>query len=263
MKFGVCASFQEVAKLKTIPFDFIEENIQRFLVPEQPQDDFETLLRKARELPVPIETAYAFLPGDLKLVRTPRQQVDTARLERYVRTTLRRAGQAGMRVIGFGSAAARSCPEGYDHDDALRQIENHLATWNTWAREYDIQITLQPMDYAVTNIVNTIEEGAALISRIASTGARLQADTFHMSKNHDGPETLRAVGPLLGHFHVAEFQGRTAPGQHGEDFRPYFSILQHGGYDLRIAIECNWHDFAAEVDTALAVLREQWETSAL
>src|SRR3954447_3105378 len=64
MRFGVCASFQEVATLETMPFDFLEENVQQFLIPERPQADFEALLREARRLPVPIETAYAFLPGD-------------------------------------------------------------------------------------------------------------------------------------------------------------------------------------------------------
>ena len=261
MRFGVCASFQEVATLETMPFDFLEENVQQFLIPERPQADFEALLREARRLPVPIETAYAFLPGDLNLIATPQQQVDTVRLERYVKTALQRAEQVGIRVIGFGSAIARSCPEGYDHDDALQQIEDHLATWNAWAGEYGIQIPMEPMAYEVTNMVNTITEGGALISRIATTGARLLADTYHMGRNHEDPETLLPVGPLLGHVHVAELQGRTAPGQHGEDFRPYFSVLHQAGYDQRIVIECHWHNIAAEVDTALAVLREQWAAS--
>src|SRR4051794_3806063 len=204
MRFGVCASFQEVATLETMPFDFLEENVQQFLIPERPQADFEALLREARRLPVPIETAYAFLPGDLNLVATPQQQVDTVRLERYVKTALQRAEQVGIRVIGFGSAVARSCPEGYDHDDALQQIEEHLATWNAWAGEYGIQIPMEPMAYEVTNVVNTIAEGGALISRIATTGARLLADTYHMGRNHEDPETLLPVGPLLGHVHVAE-----------------------------------------------------------
>lgn len=265
MKFGICTSIQAVAALplSTVSFDFIEANIQQLLVPEQPQEDFEELLREARALPVPVETGYSFLPGDFRLVRTASSHMDQARLERYVRTVLRRSEQVGIRVICLGSAGARSCPEGHDHADALRQVEEYLATWNCWAREHGIQITLQPMDYAVTNVVNTLEEGAALISRIRDTGARLQADTFHMTKNHDGPEELRPVVPLLGHFHVAEFEGRSAPGVHGEDFRPYFSILRQGRYDQRIAIECNWHDFAAEVGTAIAVLREQWEDSEL
>ena len=59
-------------------------------------------------------------------------------------------------------------------------------------------------------------------------------------------------------FVLSQLQGRAAPGQHGEDFRPYFSVLHRAGYDQRIVIECHWHNIAAEVDTALAVLREQW-----
>ena len=44
MKFGICASYKEVAALQARPFDYLEENVQRFLVPEQTQEHFEGIL---------------------------------------------------------------------------------------------------------------------------------------------------------------------------------------------------------------------------
>src|SRR6266513_3608541 len=106
MKLGVCEPFGEVVEaycirpgLRDIPFDYLEESVQRFLVPERPREDFEENLRRARSLPVPIEAANSLLPRDLVLVQTPRRPVDAARLERYIRTTLERAEQSGIRVI--------------------------------------------------------------------------------------------------------------------------------------------------------------------
>ena len=91
MKFGICAPYSEVARLKNISFDYLEENVRRFLLPEQSQETFEEVWRETRVLPIPIEAANNLLPPSLPLVATPTQQVDTARLEQYMKTALRRA----------------------------------------------------------------------------------------------------------------------------------------------------------------------------
>ncbi|MBA2391231.1 MAG: TIM barrel protein [Ktedonobacteraceae bacterium] len=262
MRFGICAPFQEIAALSTFPFDYLEENVQRFLAPEKPQEHFEEMWKAARTLPIQIEAANSLLPSDLFLVATPERQVDTARLERYIKTALRRADQAGIRILVFGSGGARACPAGYDVSAAVQQIGEHLATWSTWAHDYGVRIVLEPLRYEETNTLNTVAEGGALVSQHITSGARLLADVYHMLCNAEAPETLFPWTALLSHVHIAEQQGRTAPGRHGEDFRPYFSALKQGGYDQRISIECNWHDLPDEVDLALRVLREQWEESA-
>src|SRR5438552_596074 len=41
MRFGICAAYREVTALGTYPFDYLEENVQRFLLPECPQEEFE------------------------------------------------------------------------------------------------------------------------------------------------------------------------------------------------------------------------------
>ncbi len=262
MRFGICAPFQEVANLTAFPFDYLEENIQRFLAPEKPREYFEERWQAACTLPVPIEAANSLLPSDLFLVATPTRKVDTERLERYIKTALQRADQAGIRILVFGSGGARACPAGYDVAAAVEQIGDHLARWSTWAHDYGVQIVLEPLRYEETNTINTVAEGGALVSQRIVSGARLLADVYHMLCNAEAPETLLPWTSLFSHVHVAEKQGRTAPGRHGEDFRPYFSVLQHGGYDQRISIECNWHDLPAEVELALRVLREQWEQCA-
>jgi sugar phosphate isomerase/epimerase len=261
MKFGICASFRDILSLNPISFDYLEESVQRFLVPEQPQEHFEALLTEARKLLIPIETANVLLPSNLPLVATPTRQIDTERLERYIKTVLRRAEQTGIRVIVFGSGGARACPSGYDHYDAMQQIGHHLATWSEWARDYGVQFVLEPLRYEETNILNTVAESGALVTQLASSGARLLIDTYHMACNGEAPETMAPYLSLIAHVHVAERQDRAAPGKHGENLRPYFSVLHQGGYDQRISIECNWNNFPSQVNQAVAVLREQWQTA--
>ena len=264
MRFGICAPFAEIAALTHISFDYLEENVQRFLLPEQPQAAFEDVWQIARQLPVAIEAANNFLPATLPIIATPTQPVDTARLERYVKTALRRAEQVGIRVIVFGSGAARACPQGYASEAAIHQIEEHLARWSVWAGEHGVEIVLEPLRYAETNTVNTVAEGGELVSRLTSMGAspiKLLADTYHMENNAESPETLLTWEALLAHIHVAELAERAAPGQHGEDFRPFFSALKRGGYQQRISIECIWKSLPMEADLAIATLREQWENA--
>ncbi|GCE12915.1 sugar phosphate isomerase/epimerase family protein [Tengunoibacter tsumagoiensis] len=261
MRFGICARFQHVAALQAYPFDYLEEAVQRFLVPEQPEEDFEDLLREARRLPVPIEAANSLLPARLALVETPTQSIDRPRIQRYMQTTLQRAEQAGIRLLVFGSGGARHCPPDYALKDAVQQIGEHLATWSEWAKQHGIEIVLEPLQYAETNTLNTVAEGGELVASIEHSGARLLADTYHMAANKEDPESLFTWGSLLSHVHVAELEDRAAPGHHGDDFRPYFSALQRAGYDQRISIECKWQDLSQEVPTAIAILREHWATS--
>jgi len=261
MRFGVCTSYDKASELCDMPVDYIEENVQRFLCPERPREEFAGHLARASALPLPIEAANSLLPPDMTLVATSARQVDHARIEAYMRTALERAAQAGIRVLVFGSGTARACPTGVARDDAERQIGARLATWSAWARDYDVQIALEPLRYEETNTLNTVAEGGALITSIAASGATLLADIYHMACNGEASDSLEPYGPLLAHVHVAEQRDRAAPGRYGEDFRPYFAALRRAGYDRRISVECHWQDVVAEVGPAMATLRAQWADS--
>jgi len=261
MKIGICTSCQEVAALKSIPFDYLEEHVQRFLVPEEPQESFEENWRNARSLSLPIETANCLLPATLPLVATTSRQVDGPRLARYIQTALRRAEQVGIRLFVFGSGDARACPAAHSREDAVQQIGDHLARWSGWAKEHGVQIVLEPLRFEETNLLNTVAESGALVERVALSGAKLLVDTYHMACNGESPTDILQWSTLLAHVHVAEKKDRAAPGRYGEDLRSYFAPLHQGGYDQRISIECNWQDFAGEVALAVATVREQWNAS--
>jgi sugar phosphate isomerase/epimerase len=259
MRFGICAPYRDVADLGAYPFDYLEENVQRFLMPERPQREFERAWGEARQLPVAIEAANSLLPADLHLVATASRKVDIKRLERYMKTALQRAEQVGMHILVFGSGGARAYLAGYSKEDAERQIGEHLARWSEWAGEYGVEIVLEPLRYEETNTLNTVTEAGKLVASIKQTGARLLADAYHMAYNREAPEDIVPWASLLAHVHVAEKRERAAPGRYGEDFRPLFSVLHAVGYDQRVSIECNWQNLVGEVGSAIAVLREQWE----
>ncbi|GER91374.1 hypothetical protein KDW_55360 [Dictyobacter vulcani] len=261
MKFGICTSFQHIPQLRNHSYDYLEESVQRFLIPERSQQEFEEQLRSARQFAFPIEAANSLLPSQLTLVESPSQQVDRARLEKYMRTALQRAEQAGIRIFVFGSGPARACPADIDKAAATRQLADHLASWSNQARQHGVQIVLEPLRYEESNVFNTVAEGGAMVSGIEQSGARLLADLYHMACNGEEPQSILPYGSLLAHVHVAEKQERAAPGRFGEDFRAYLAALHQAGYDQRISIECNWKYLAAEAGPALATLRTQWTES--
>jgi len=97
MKFGVCASYKDIAALESPPIDYLEENVQRFLQPEQPDSVFAETWHAARQLPIPIETANSFIPASLPLIETPIQAVDRPRIVTLcVRLPFQRAQQVGI-----------------------------------------------------------------------------------------------------------------------------------------------------------------------
>jgi len=261
MKFGICTPYQDVLQIKERPFEYVEENVQRFLVPEEPEEVFEDHLRATSQFSLPIEAANSFLPGSISLVATSSQQVDTERINRYVQTAFRRAERAGIRVIVFGSGAARACPPDFAKDEALEQLAQHLTCWSEWAVEHGIALVLEPLRYEETNTFNTVDESGQFVSRHAASGLRLLADVYHMASNREDPATIVPWSSLLTHVHVAELQDRAAPGRYGESFSPYFRALRQAGYDQRMSIECRWIDKEHEMKKGIQVLREQWASS--
>jgi sugar phosphate isomerase/epimerase len=261
MKFGVCASYKDIAALESPPIDYLEENVQRFLQPEQPDGVFAETWHAARQLPIPIEAANSFIPASLPLIETPIQAVDRPRIERYVKTAFQRAQQVGIKVIVFGSGDARRCPDGYDRAAATRQIADYLAQWSQWATAYGIQLALEPLRYQETNTLNTVAESGQLVEQLVQTGATLLVDTYHMGNNGEAPTDILPFGNIISHVHVAEVQERAAPGRFGEDFHPYFAALHQIGYDRRISIECHWQNMATELGPSIATLKKFWADS--
>jgi sugar phosphate isomerase/epimerase len=254
MRFGVCVPYRLAAALEAYPFDYLVENVQRFLMPERSQAEFEEAWQEARQLPVPIEAANALLPSDLRLVATPTQAVDTKRVERYMKTALQRAEQVGIRVLVFGSGGARACPPGYSSTAAVQQIAEHLTRWSEWAHHHGVEIVLEPLRYEETNTLNTVTEAGALVASINRPAIKLLADSDPMACNNEAVQDILPWASLLSHIHVAEKRDRAAPARYGEDFRPFFATLHEAGYDRRISIECRWQNFATEVQPAIETL---------
>jgi sugar phosphate isomerase/epimerase len=90
---------------------------------------------------------------------------------------------------------------------------------------------------------------------------QLLADFYHMLKEGEGPDTIRKAGARIRHCHIAELDGRKAPGTKGEDLSGFFKALKDIAYDGGVSCECAWpkEDIEEAWKKALATLRTQAE----
>jgi sugar phosphate isomerase/epimerase len=249
---GVCTGVGRAAELKAMGAEYVEEGVRRFLVPEEPEAVFEQKLKVARAAPLPVPSCNSFLPGS---IRTTGPDLDMQKVLAYADTAFRRAKQAGVKVIVFGSSGSRRLADGFPREEAEAQFVDVLKGMGPLAEAREVTVVVEPLRYQECNFLNTVRQGAAIVEKVNHPHVRLLADLYHMQCNGETPEDLAAVVKLVKHTHIAEKEGRTAPGVHGDDFRPFFRVLRDGGYRGRMSIEGKWKDDT--LARGFEVIREQ------
>ena len=254
MQLGICSAVDNAAILATAGAAFVEEHIQKLLVPEQDDAAFAPILARIRASPLPVIAANCFLPPTLPCTGPA---VDRARLLRYGDTAFRRAAQAGIRYLVFGSAGARQIPAGFPRENAREQFVSILKGLAPLAEKQGVIIVVEPLHKAECNFINSLAEGAEMVNASGHPHVWLLADIFHMLRDNEPASEIVRFGHLLRHAHIAEKEKRTAPGVKGDDFRPYLRALQNINYAGALAIECGWNDLKTEAFPALQTLQNQ------
>jgi sugar phosphate isomerase/epimerase len=96
------------------------------------------------------------------------------------------------------------------------------------AVKYQVQLTLEPISRSETNLVNTIEDGLALLAQVGADDSilGLLPDTYHINiEEVNIQESLRKAGDHIFHFHVAD-SNRRYPGDNDLDFKPILTLLR-------------------------------------
>jgi sugar phosphate isomerase/epimerase len=256
MQFGVCVSLAQVEEVLPSKPDFIEENIQSFLKPNEPDAAFAANLAAARKSPVPIAASNCFLPGSLKCTG-PDVKMDA--LLKWASVAFPRAKASGMEILVFGSGGARKYPDGFDPKRAFSQYVELLKKLGPLAAQAGIVLVVEPLNHGETNLINSLAEGAEAVRGAEHPNVQLLADLFHMLRDGEPADEIVKVGKLLRHAHLAENKNRAAPGTSNEDFRPYFAALKKAGYDRRMALECGWTQRKQECGRAMEIIRKQWQ----
>ena len=256
VKWGVCTSVDNAQKLKDAGYDYLEAGVQKFLVPQADDAEFQKNLAAAKAGPLPVYACNSFIPAELKCVGP---EANPTGVIAYAKTALERAKQAGVKRIVFGSGKARAIPEGFDRAKARQQFVDILKQMGPLAGQNDVIVIIEPLNTKETNFINSVAEGTEIAKEANHPNICVLADFYHMALENESPDSIRQAGAMLKHCHIAEKENRLAPGTTDYDFTPYFKALKDIGYQGGISIEGRWNDFDTQLAGAIKTMQSQWD----
>lgn len=122
-----------------------------------------------------------------------------------------------------------------------------------------VRLGIEAVNRYESNLVNTLDDAAAIVREVGSDALFVHMDTFHMNiEEHDVGEAIdRNIG-LVGHVHFGESH-RGYLGSGSIDFPAYSRALMRNGYDGPIVFEAfSSAVLDAGAANALATWRAHW-----
>lgn len=237
---GIAAPLDKAAPLKAAGAEFLTESAGKFLVPDQPDAEFEKNLAKLATSPLPILACNGFIrPAHLRCVGP---DANHEPILAWADVTFHRMKKAGGKFIVFGSGGARRIPEGWPREKAEAQFVALLKGLGPLAATHGVTVAVEQLRAEECNLINHIAKCAELIRAADQPHICVLADLYHMACGGDTPADLKAALDFVVHVEIAEKQGRTVPGVGGDDFRPFFRVLRQGGYQGSVSIEGKYTD---------------------
>jgi sugar phosphate isomerase/epimerase len=244
VKLGWCAGLQDAGLIKQAGYDYIE-------LPLAAQD----FAAGARiESPLPVGAFNYFFPQDMRIVG---DDVDEAKLDRYLGRAAEIMGSVGATAAVMGSAWARNVPDGFDRARAEDQIVRALDQIADHLKDTGVTLAIEPLYRQESNIINSVAEGVAFARRVNRPEIRVLADFFHMDEENEPLETLREHRDWVTHIHLAD-TGRRNPGTGAYPYDRFFGLLKEIGYAGMMSAECKIEDLANDMRHSHAFLRRHW-----
>lgn len=254
---GVVQSLEHDSLLHAQGYSYLVESTAKLLSPQHvSEQQFSQKLDRIKNAALPVFACNLFIPGNLKVVGP---EVNENAVLDYVKIVFQRAEAAGLKMIIWGSGGSRGVPDGFDHAKAKTQFVSIAKKAADEARKHNIMLALENLNSTEVNFINSLAEGYEIAKAVDHPNFGLCVDIYHMLKEDESPEIIEKAKPYLIYCEVAEEEERTAPGIHGENFKPYFKALKQTGYKGKIGIECRWSNVALQGVPAYQYLKKQLE----
>ena len=257
---GVCiGTLDNLENAASVGFDFVELGFAWLNGLEE--REFERVAERVKAAGIPVRSMNGMVRSTLKLCG---EQVDWDEVEAYLDSGVRRAARLGVKVVVFGSGAARRVPENFPHETAWRQLARFLERANVHAGKAGMLLAMEPLRRRECNILNLVSEGVLISSLLQLPHVGVLGDVFHMSQCAEPLEVFAHAGRLLHHVHVScacvdaasQETSRRFPGmQDRGEMAQLFEVLKRCGYSGGVSVEAGCHDFLDDGKAAVEVLR--------
>ncbi len=250
---GINASLAKAPEVAAEGADFLLIGVNRFLVPNKPEAEFEKQLRLLEKSPIPVYSCNSFLRGDALRSIGPDAKLDN--VLSFAKIAFQRAKRAGVKRIIFGSSGSRRLPEGWSKAQGDEEFIALLHKMAELAEPEGIIVAVENLQERECNYLTRLHEVGEIVAAVNHPNIRMLADLYHASVMQDPASDLEKYAHLVDTVEIAEAKGRTVPGVNGQDFGPYFQALRAGGFQGPIEIEGKWK--IDQVAKAFATIREQ------
>ena len=257
MRLGICTKVERAAELRDTGADFVEENVQTLL--QGLIDDAQWGgMKRVGGSALPVLAANSLVPGDLKIVG---DSVNFDQLQKYIGNVVSRAKRVGMKILVFGSGVARNVPDGFDRKRAQAQIVSFCKMAAGSCASAGITLVAEPLNRGECNIINSVTEAMEYVKAVDHPSFQCLVDSYHFWVENEPLENLAAAMPWIRHVHLADKEGRVAPGESGTaDYRPFFRLLKRANYQGAICVEAlGFDDFQTVGTRVVSFIRRQWE----
>lgn len=253
MELGCCVTPDQLALLAMAGGDYAELTVAGAVMGGD-EAEFAQLVAQISASPLKPLAYNVFLPGNRAIVGPA---VDHDWLKDYSQQALIRIARLSGpgAIVVLGSGRSRAIPHGFDRATALEQLADFLGQLGALAKPLGITIALEHLRRAESNVFTSLRESGDFLRERDLPNVHLLVDLYHLMEEDEPLSTIDEYADLLVHAHVADSE-RRHPGTGTYPIAPFFNQLRQNGYTGKCSIECRWADFPAEVDAAMAALRE-------
>ena len=253
---SVCTSVEDYPKLFDAGYDYIEPTVGGLLMPSADESEFTVQREFVRTLDARVISCTIFLPRTLKAVG---HETHHDEIMEWAETTFRRAQELEIPYIVFGSGRSRMREDDFSYAQARTQFVELCRKLGPLAEQYHVTVLIEPLNRGETNFINSLAEGADVVTETNHPNVQLLCDIFHMLRENEPAEEIVKYGQYIKHCHIAEKENRTAPGMERFDFTAYFDALKEIGYAGCISVEGTWgEDMDTQLAPTLQYMKEQY-----
>ncbi|MDL2228845.1 sugar phosphate isomerase/epimerase [Treponema sp. OttesenSCG-928-L16] len=249
MKFGLCTSLENSALAGRLGFDYLEAPLSA--IASYTDEEFLAIAETIKAGSIRMERTNLLFPKTMRLIGPESSQ---KAMDEYLERAFSRMNVLGADVAVFGSGRSRNIPAEYPLHRGYAELIAVLKRTGEIAKAHKIMVAIEALNRDESNCINSLREGAVLQAAAACPAVGLLADLYHILKEGEDINTIKAVKDLS-HTHIAVLEGRAYPLRLDKDIESFFAALREIGYDGSMSIEGKTENIEQDASEALALLR--------